>query len=314
LDLLLCRLFLGTVKSFWERRMSSQPVLSRRRLIAGVALALPSLAITPAFAQSASQRVLQTKKISIGIHNRSPWGFRRPDGQIAGVHPDLVRAAFAPLGVTEMETTIADFGALIPGLTANRFDIVASGLGITPERCKVVAFSDPDLAIGDGILVAKGNPLNIHSYEDVAKNPKIRLGASRGSANAKNAQMAGIPEAQLSLFQNTEATVSALKAGRVDAIAFSSSTVIALLEDPNITDVERALPFKGYVKPSGREVVLFSSVAFRQADADLRDLYNKRLAEMKADGSLAALMKKYGFAESEVAPPLTQEQICRGED
>lgn len=295
--------------------MPELPILSRRRVAGGLALsALVLAAGGAAAAETASARILREKKLSIGIHNRTPWGLRGPDGQATGFHPDLVRAAFAPLGVTSIEFTISDFGALIPGLVANRFDIVASGLGITPERCQVVAFSDPDLSIGDAILVNKGNPYKIHSYTDVAANPKVKIGASRGSANGRNAAQSGIPESQLLLFQNTESTVAALKAGRVDVITFSSPTVIGLLEDPNITGVERALPFKGYIKPNGRENALYSAVAFRQSDLDLRDLYNKRLIEMKADGSLAALMKKYGFSDSEKAPELTQQQICRGED
>jgi polar amino acid transport system substrate-binding protein len=177
-----------------------------------------------------------------------------------------------------------------------------------------VAFSNPDLSIGDAVLVTKGNPFRIHSYQDIVANPKVKIGASRGSANAKNATMAGIPDAQMLLFQNTESTVAALKAGRVDAITFSSPTAIAVLEDPNITGIERVLPFKGYIKPNGRANLLYSAIAFRQADADLRDLYNQRLAELKTDGTVAALMKKYSFSEDEGAPDLTQEAICRRED
>jgi polar amino acid transport system substrate-binding protein len=287
--------------------------VSLRVAFAAAALMAASAA-APARAETTSERVLRDKKLSIGIHNRTPWGIRGPGGQATGFHPDLVRAAFAPLGVTTIEFTITDFGALIPGLIANRFDVVASGLGITPERCKVVAFSNPDMSIGDAILVRKGNPLGLHSYKDIAANPKARLGASRGSANARNATLSGVRESQLLLFQNTEATVSALTAGRVEAVTFSAPTAIGLLEDPNITGVERVSPFTGFIKPNGRENALYSAIAFRASDGDLRDIYNKRLAEMKADGTLAEIMKKYGFGDAEKAPDLTEQQICRGED
>ncbi|SEC04354.1 amino acid ABC transporter substrate-binding protein, PAAT family [Rhizobiales bacterium GAS191] len=289
-------------------------LLSRRRLVGCVALGIGAMRNGAAFAETTRERILRDHKLTLGIHNSSPWGFRGADGQVTGFHPDLVRAAFAPLGVTSVEFTVTDFGALIPGLVANRFDIVASGLGITPARCQVVAFSDPDLSIGDAIIVKAGNPLNLHSYADIVANPAVKLGASRGSANGKNAQLAGVPESRMLLFQNTEATFAALQAGRVDAITFSSPTAIGLLKDPNVTGIERALPFRGHVKPNGREAALYSALAFRQTDLDLRDLYDKRLAEMKADGTLAKLMGGYGFGEAEKAPDLTQRQICGGED
>ncbi|WP_439495655.1 ectoine/hydroxyectoine ABC transporter substrate-binding protein EhuB [Bosea sp. (in: a-proteobacteria)] len=294
--------------------MFASRLIQRRGFLTALLLGATMFGSAPLSAETAGDRVLREKKLSIGIHNRPPWGIRGSDGQATGFHPDLVRAAFAPLGVTEIAFTISDFGALIPGLIANRFDMVASGLGITPERCKVVAFSDPDMSIGDALLVKAGNPLGVHSYKDIAANPKVRLGASRGSANGKNATLAGVPESQMMLFQNTEASMSALMAGRVDVLTFSSPTVVGFLQDPNITGVERVKPFTGYIKPNGRESALSSAIAFRPADADLRDLYNKRLAEMKADGSLAAIMKKYGFGDAEKAPELTAQQICAGED
>src|SRR5262245_17284836 len=110
--------------------------IGRRTLVlgalAGSALAVP--ASRQAAAQTTRERILHDGRATIGIHNRRPWGFRSPDGQAAGFHPDLVRAALLPLGVRTIDFTIADFGALIPGMLANRFDMVASGLGITPER------------------------------------------------------------------------------------------------------------------------------------------------------------------------------------
>ncbi|MGX1786457.1 ectoine/hydroxyectoine ABC transporter substrate-binding protein EhuB [Bosea sp. NPDC055332] len=290
----------------------------RSGAVRGIAFALVTLvgalSASVAPAETVKERVLREKKLSIGIHNRPPWGVRGEDGQATGFHPDLVRAAFAPFGVSNIEFTVADFGALIPALMANRFDLVASGLGITPERCKVVAFSDPDMSIGDAVLVKAGNPLRIHSYKDIVDNPKIRLGGSRGSANARNATLAGVPEGQLLLFQNTEATLAALGAGRVDAVTFSAPTAVDFLKDPNVKAIERASPFTGLLKSSGREAALYSAIAFRPADKDLRALYDKRLAEMKTDGTLKALMEKYGFTDKEAPPSLSGEQICRGED
>ena len=280
-------------------------------LVCGAAVLLGLAA--QAFAETTRERILSEKTIVIGVHNKAPWGYRDQDGNPAGFHPDLVRAVFEPLGVTKVELVIADFGALIPGLVASRFDAIASGLYITPKRCELVAFSNPDLRLADAALVAAGNPKGISSYGDIAKNAELKFGATRGSVQGKNAAAAGIPERQMLLFQNTEATIAALTSGRVDAIAFSAATASKVVGDPNIEGIERASPFTGLILENGKEKVGHSAVAFRKDDEDLRDLYNERLAQLRSDGTFDKIMQKNGFSTMERAPDISFTQLCSGQ-
>lgn len=294
--------------------MSIKNLVTKRAMLVGASAALAlCFGVIGVQAQSTHDRVMAEKKITVGIHNRSPWGFKAKDGTVTGFSPDLVRAAFAPLGVTEVDFVISEFGALIPGLVSHRIDAIASGLYINPTRCEAVAFSDPDLSLKDAVLVKSGNPKNIHSYKDIAANTDLKFGVSRGSANAKNALAGGVPEDRTLLLQDTESTIAALVGGRVDAISFSAPTVIGVLADANLTGIERADPFVGFIKENGIEKSGYSAIAFRLEDSDLRDVYNKRLAEMKVDGTLEAIMAKYNFTAAEAAPNLTQAQICAGE-
>jgi polar amino acid transport system substrate-binding protein len=272
------------------------------------------MAATPAArAESTKDAILQSGTLTIGIHNRAPWGFRDADGKAAGFHADLVRAAFTPLGVKNINFVITEFGALIPGLTARRFDMVASGLAITPPRCKVVSFSEPDLAVGDGLIVAKGNPLNLHSYADIKANPKVRLAGGRGTLNSKNAQDAGVPASQMTFLDSPQSQLSALIAGRVDAVTLSAPSVVSLLQDPNVQGVERARPFQGLVR-NGVPAAMYTGIAFREEDRDLRDLYNKQLAKLKADGTVEKLMARYGFTPDDAPPSaVTMARVCAGE-
>lgn len=280
----------------------------------GIAFSALSASVTQSRAETTLERIRDSGKITIGIHNQAPWGYRGADGEVAGFHPDLIRAAFKPLGVTKVEFVIADLGALIPSLLAERIDVVASGFSITPKRCEQVAFSDPDLTITDAVLVKMGNPHNIHSYADIAAKPGVTIGGSRGSTNVGNAIAAGVSEAQIQQFQNTEASVSAMMAGRVDAVTFSSGTALAVLKDPKVTGLERALPFKGHIKPNGLPAANYAGILFRKGDLDLRDAYNTRLAELKADGTLAAIVKQYGFTAEEMAPDtIKTAKLCSGE-
>ena len=288
---------------------------SRRRISALLAVAVCGATLTgldrvaPARAETSEWA---GKKLVVGIHNRTPWGFRDKQNNIAGIHPDIVRAVFAPLGITEFEFVVSDFGAMIPGLLAGRFDIIASGVAITPARCEQVLFSEPDVAVGDSLLVLKGNPLKLHSYEDIAKNPQARLAGGRGSENTKNALAAGIPESQVSMFPNNEAAVSAILAGRADAATLSVPSAIGVIEEQKVEGVERALPFKGLIKPNGQPARLYTGIVFPKSSAKLRDAYNAEFAKLRAAGKLTSIMQKYLFTTDDDAGTITTAQICAG--
>ena len=282
-------------------------------------LGLPSVACAVAMALVASavqaettrERILREGKIVVGIANQAPWGYRDKNGATVGFHPDLVKAAFEKLGVDKIDIVTTEFGALIPGLMANRFDLVAAGLYITPERCKLVAFSEPDLRLADAAVVLKGNPKGIRGYADIAAKADTMFGSVRGSVTAKNAAAAGVPEARTLLFPDIQTNVAALLSGRIDIGVFSTPTAISILSDPNVSGVERALPFEGLIEEGGKERAGFSAIAFRLDDSDLRDLYNARLAELRADRTAHKIMEKYGFGVSESVPDnLTTQELC----
>ncbi len=268
------------------------------------------LAGSPVRAETTLERAMASKTVTIGIHNRSPWGWRDKDGAVVGYEPDLIRAALAPMGIDKIEFVIADFGAQIPGLLAGRFDMSTAGIAITPPRCAQVAFAEPDLSSGDGVLVASGNPLKLHGFDDIVANPNVRLGGGRGSENAKHAIAAGVPSKQMMLFPDVDSELAALIAGRVDAIVLSAVSIVSILSDPNVKGIERAQPFRLLANPDGTPVALYTAVAFRPDDASLRDAYNAQLAKLKADGTLKRIMTKYGFSDAEDPPMRTAADLC----
>ena len=263
--------------------------------------------VLPAMAETTKERVLKEGRIVIGIHNRSPWGYKKEGtGELLGWHPDLLRAAFADLGVKQVDFEVTEFGALIPGLMAGRFDAVASGLSITPERCQQVAFGAPDLRSDDAAIVLAGNPKAIHSYADLAKKSDAIMGGGRGSNVIKNAITEGVPEDRILQFPDIETNIAALRAGRIDAALFSSPTVIGLLAGNKSPDLERASPFT-----TDEKSISYIAIAFRKDDGDLRDLYNQGLAKVMSNGMIATIMAKYGFGPTENVPPgLTTSQLC----
>lgn len=281
------------------------------RAVLGIALAAIALDVAShaALAETTKDRILREGKIVVGVHNRAPWGYRdEKTGEATGWHPDLLKAAFSELGVKEIDIRVTEFGALIPGLLAGRFDVVASGLSITPERCQQVAFSTPDLKELDAALVLPGNPKKIHGYQDIVDNSDVTMGAGRGSVVVRKAIAAGIPNERMLLFPDIQSNVAALRAGRVDAVLLSLPTVLGLLKDGSARDVERAEPFV-----TGDEQATYTAVAFRKEDEDLRAVYNKQFTALKQEGTVASIMAKYGFDETATpSETITTDGLCGG--
>lgn len=114
-------------------------------------------------------KIKQQGYVTVGIANEQPYGYVDTSGDITGEAPSLAKEIFKELGVPKIKSKTVDFGGLIGGLKAGRFDTVAAGMTILPERCAQVAFADPDFIGKTSFLVPKGNPKNITRFADVAK-------------------------------------------------------------------------------------------------------------------------------------------------
>ena len=98
-------------------------------------------------------------KIRIGYANEAPFAFMdSKEAKVTGESVEIARVVLKRMGINEVEGVLTEFGSLIPGLQAKRFDIIAAGMYVTPERCGQVAFSNPTYGVGQAFLVKQGNP------------------------------------------------------------------------------------------------------------------------------------------------------------
>ncbi len=67
----------------------------------------------------------------------------------------------------------------VPALLSKRTDVIAGNIHVNPEREKVISFTGPAYWYGPVIIVAKGNPLGVKTYDDL-KGKKV--GSISGSA------------------------------------------------------------------------------------------------------------------------------------
>jgi polar amino acid transport system substrate-binding protein len=276
-----------------------------RSFICTTALAaLCAMTLSSAASADSLQDVRKRGYIRVGIADAPPWSTMKSDGTITGGAPDVTIAVLKKMGITDVRATVVDYGAMIPGLMANRFDVVAAGLSMTPERCGAVAYSQPDVCGSQAFLVKKGNPTGITSYADIAGNTKITVATCGGCVTEKNMLKAGISRGNIVAVDNEQSAVKMLQAGRIDAYVYPTLSVVALIGKVNDPSLEMVSPVKD-------EPVNCAGAAFRKSDTALRDAYDAAFDQLKASGEFDKILGKYGFP-TDLAKSTKREQLCEG--
>src|SRR5699024_8093928 len=146
-------------------------------------------------------------------------------------------AVFAELGVDNVESQLADFAQLIPGVQAGQFDVVTAGMAIQPDRCENALFGEPEMQYGEGLVVAAGNPHGIESYTDIAENPDIAVVVMEGATEIGFLEDAGVDPSQITTAPDIPATLSAVQAGRADATTGTEMTVRMAFDSFDSSDI-----------------------------------------------------------------------------
>ena len=249
----------------------------------------------------------------IGYADQVPLAYGDATRGLTGEAPEIARAILARMGVSRVEGVPTKSGMLVSELYQRRYEIVASGLLITQRRCQRVSFSDPTHVIGEGFLVRSRNPLNLHSYADVAKTPNAHIGVVSGSEQHTYAISAGIPASRVRVLTSPGAGVATLLSGGIDAFATDALMVQRLVDQSSGSAVERALTFEG-PKIGGQEVKHYAAFAFRKDDVALAREFNRHLSEFLGTPEHIALVRKFGITEADLPPKgLTAESLCQAE-
>lgn len=238
----------------------------------------------------------------IAIANEPPFTAVKADGTVSGAAPDVARAVFKRLGVDDVVASISEYGAMIPGLQARRFDAVTAGLFMKPERCNAVSYSEPILCDAEAFALKAGNPLKLTSYKDVADNPNAKIGAPGGGTEERLALEAGVPRERVIVVPDTQSGLTMLQQGRIDVYSLPVLSINAAVKTANDPQIEVVAPVQG-------APVYCDGAAFRKQDTALRDAFDKELAAIKASGEFAKIIEPYGFSAA-AAMSTTREKLC----
>jgi polar amino acid transport system substrate-binding protein len=261
-----------------------------------------------ALAQPATADTLENLKeqgfARIAIANEPPFTSVAADGKVSGAGPDVAREVFKRMGVPDVVASISEYGAMIPGLQARRFDAVTAGLFMKPERCRAVAYSQPILCDGEAFAVAKGNPKNFQSYADIAANADAKIGAPGGGTEERLALEAGVPRDRVIVVPDGQSGIKMLQDGRIDAYSLPILSIQDLLKKASDPNIEMVGPVKN-------APVYCDGAAFRKQDTALRDAFDKELAALKQSGEFAKIVESYGFS-AKAALETNRDAMCGG--
>ena len=260
------------------------------------------LCATPGIAADKLEELKKQGFARVAIANEPPYTAVGADGKVSGAAPDIAREIFKRLGVPEISASISEYGAMIPGLQAKRFDAVTAGLFMKPERCAAVAYSEPILCDAEALLVRKGNPKGFKSYEDIAKDKTATVGAPGGGTEEKLALQAGVPRDRVIVVPDGQSGLKMVQDGRIDAYSLPVLSINDLMKKANDPNLDVVAPVVG-------APVYCDGTAFHKSDAALRDAYDAELAKMKKSGEFAKIIEPYGFSAA-AAISTTREKQC----
>jgi polar amino acid transport system substrate-binding protein len=208
--------------------------------------------------------------------------------------PDII-AQFAKMeGIPHVQYQSMLFADFIGALQSDRIDIVGDTMYNTIAREQEIAYPSPVFYDPGGMIVAKGNPLNLHSLSDLKSG--MKLAVPEGSIYLTYAQNLVASGVQLTLLPvpGVSQQIAAVSSGQADAaINDAILYAYALKINPSL-NLSIATPFAQPVVRSSTE----SDCTFPKGEPDLIAAWNADFNVMTKDGFVDKVLEEYGATPS----------------
>jgi polar amino acid transport system substrate-binding protein len=219
------------------------------------------------------------KTITVGVNSENPPWIFAEDGKMTGYEADILEE-FAKRAGYEVEYKSAPFATVLTGVQSGQWDIAMSSIWIKKERAEVMDFADPYYDSGIGLMTRKGG------ITDLSQMKGKTFGSDTGSANeawlVDNQDKYG-PYNIKSYDYWVDAALD-LEAGRLDGVVVDDPIALYYIKQHPGSDLVMKIYIPGF--KAGQ------ALAFKKG-SPLRDEFNKIQNEMKKDGTLAAINKKW---------------------
>jgi polar amino acid transport system substrate-binding protein len=243
------------------------------------------------------------KTIKIGQDGESvPFSMRDPKdfSKLIGLDADLAEATFACIGVP-MQFVVGTWSGLIPAAMSGQIDLMWDTLLYTPERAKKLDFV-VYMNAATGMLVAKGNPKNIHAVGDLCGLTATTTLGTTQEAMLRDASSkcvaAGKPALNIITSTDMPSGLRLVQNARADLVSvnkFVGDSMVAA----NPTTVESAF-----------DVVTGAKIAVGTAkgNPDLVKALRDGLAAIRASGAEKAIYDRYHVDYGLTTEPTTLTQ------
>ena len=212
-----------------------------------------------------------------------PFAFLDDQGSLAGFDVDIARALCTEIK-RDCEIKVVTFDEIIPGIVDEKIDIGIAGMEGTPERQKLVNFTDRYYR-SHSIFLEKPGTIHTLSAEDM-KGRKIGAKSGTSQETYLNEKYQGI--VTVVTYPTFEELLQTLQDDQLDAVLVDGLPAYAYLKSAEGAELEPV----GYpVKPS--ILVGSSHIAISKKQPKLTQQVNKALQTLRANGTYGRINRKY---------------------
>lgn len=216
------------------------------------------------------------KKILTVATNAEFKPFEYLDGEkIVGADMDMIKALATEMGYDDVEITNIDFDAALTGAATGKYDVAVAGITANDERRKNMSFSDDYYKASQSIIVLDGS--DIKAAADLEGKTVSCQEATTGEQFLLDGGY------NIQSFKTGSEAVSALVAGKVDAVVIDNAVAQALSAEQGGKTVvlDEALTEETY------------AIATKLGNDELVKQLNAAIASLKSNGKLAEIFKSY---------------------
>ena len=210
-----------------------------------------------------------------------PYSYYSGDG-LTGHDIELAYRFAAWLGA-DVEFKVYDYSALISAAVTGDVDCIMANLNVTPERAETIPFSDELYTEDVGIMV-RGDP-GMTSLKQLAS---ATFGVQTGTTVDADVR-ARFPDAQIMYFDTLADQLTALRAGKVDAISRDAGILrYMMMENDDIVMLDEKLS----------DVSMAPAFSRDGKGPQLCEQYNRFIRQLWDDGTMDRISETW-FGENE---------------
>ena len=199
--------------------------------------------------------------------------------QIVGIDAEIAAAIAEKMGC-ELKIEDIAFDSIIPEVSSGKADMGMAGMTVTEDRKQNVDFSDT-YAIARQVVIVRADS-GIESLDDLEG---LTIGVQQGTTGDIYASE-DYGDDHIERYAKGMEAVQALTQGKVDAVIIDNEPArVFVSENEGLVILDEAYADEEY------------AIAVKKGNTELLNQINAALAELKADGTLDAIVAKYISAE-----------------